>query len=237
MSDLVSLMTDYVVVLTEKYDLLHLQLLDARQMIDKNHIVIERDKVEKGPPKCRSVSLVCPPTSTPEERRMSLQVKQEEKGRQGEDGEVGGGRAQGLSQGGGQESPPVSSSPAAGPPVRKRTKKCSMFETIEENQDCPPSALITSPRKSSKKVSIAENLNCDYSDCEYSEVGETGGDGRLEEDDDSGSSTARSLTTFFLELVVTLIFVLVSYTLSYPKQAAVIFLSFLIIYLMLTVIS
>ena len=40
-------MTDYVVVLTEKYDLLHLQLLDARQLIDKNHIVIERDKVEK----------------------------------------------------------------------------------------------------------------------------------------------------------------------------------------------
>ena len=40
-------MTDYVVVLTEKYDLLHLQLLDARQLIDKNHIVIERDKVDK----------------------------------------------------------------------------------------------------------------------------------------------------------------------------------------------
>jgi len=62
-----------------------------------------------------------------------------------------------------------------------------MFETIEENQDCPPSALITSPRKSSKKVSIAENLNCDYSDCEYSEVmGETGGDSSLEEEDDAG---------------------------------------------------
>jgi len=233
-------MTDYVVVLTEKYDLLHLQLLDARQLIDKNHIVIERDKVEKGAPKCRSVSLVCPPTSTPEERRMSLQqLKQEEKGRQGEGGEVGVVRAQALSQGGGEESPPVSSSPpAAGPPVRKRTKKCSMFETIEENQDCPPSALITSPRKSSKKVSIAENLNCDYSDCEYSEVmGETGGDSSLEEEDDAGSSSARSLTTFFLELVVTLIFVLVSYTLSYPRQAAVIFLSFLIIYLMLMIIS
>lgn len=164
---------------------------------------------------------------------MSLQVKQEEKARQGEDGEVGGGRAQG-----GEESPPVSSTPPAVPPVRKRTKKCSMFETIEENQDCPPSALITSPRKSSKKVSIAENLNCDYSDCEYSEMGEAGGDGSLEEDeDDAGSSSARSLTTFLLELVVTLIFVLVSYTLSYPKQAAVIFVSFLIIYLMLMIIS
>ena len=69
-------MTDYVVVLTEKYDLLHLQLLDARQMIDKNHIVIEREKVDKGPQKCRSVSLVCPPTSNSEERRISLQVKQ-----------------------------------------------------------------------------------------------------------------------------------------------------------------
>ena len=40
-------MMDYVVVLTEKYDLLHMQLLDARQLIDKNHIVIERDKVDK----------------------------------------------------------------------------------------------------------------------------------------------------------------------------------------------
>merc|ERR1719460_365835 len=139
---------------------------------------------------------------------MSLQVKQEEKARQGEDGEVGGGRAQG-----GEESPPVNSPAAAGPPVRKRTKKCSMFETIEENQDCPPSALITSPRKSSKKVSIAENLNCDYSDCEYSELGEAGGDGSLGEEDfdhseDQGSSIARSLTTFFLELLVTFIFVL-----------------------------
>ena len=40
-------MMDYVVVLTEKYDMLHMQLLDARQLIDKNHIVIERDKVDK----------------------------------------------------------------------------------------------------------------------------------------------------------------------------------------------
>ena len=88
-------------------------------------------------------------------------------------------------------------------------------------------------------------------------MGETGGDSSLEEEDDAGdeefsliqilwylsihhcpgSSSARSLTTFFLELVVTLIFVLVSYTLSYPRQAAVIFLSFLIIYLMLMIIS
>ena len=100
-----------------------LQLLDARQLIDKNHIVIERDKVDKvtnqhinftfanfsysrwrrwyfsknnatffdqtgmktliiiflfqGPTKCRSISLVCPPTptSTVDERRISL-VKQ-----------------------------------------------------------------------------------------------------------------------------------------------------------------
>ena len=52
-----------------------------------------------------------------------------------------------------------------------------------------------------------------------------------------GSSSARSLTTFFLELLVTFIFVLVSYTLSYPKQAAVIFLSVMIIYLILIIIS
>ena len=59
---------------------------------------------------------------------------QEEKGRQGEGGEVGVVRAQALSQGGGEESPPVSSSPpAAGPPVRKRTKKYDIWSSSEIN--------------------------------------------------------------------------------------------------------
>jgi len=245
-SDLVSLMADYVVVLTEKYDLLHLQLLDARQLIDKNHIVIERDKVDKGPTKCRSISLVCPPTptSTVDERRISL-VKQDDKNRHSEDLDNGG--ALPLSQGG--EEVQTGGTSTVGP-VRKRTKKLSMFETIEENQDCsPPSALITSPRKSSKKVSIAENLNCDYWDWEYSELDETEMGDHLEEQEENTRNTSRSftsflssffstsLTTFLLELIVTVIFVLVSYTVSYPKQAAVIFLSLGILYLLFIVLS
>merc|ERR1712154_327736 len=40
---------------------------------------------------------------------------------------------------------------------RRKSKKCSVFHTITEN-------VIKIRKKSSKKVSIAENLNCDYSD-------------------------------------------------------------------------
>ena len=74
------------------------------------------------------------------------------------------------------------------------------------------------------------------------QVGEAGGgdaclEEENEEENEERSGTARSLTTFFLELLVTLIFVLVSYTISYPKQAAVIFLSLFFIYLLLVIIS
>lgn len=56
---------------------------------------------------------------------------------------------------------------------RRRSKKCSIFDTISENvvtkeaEGYPQAGDINIPKiqkKSSKKVSIAENLNCDYSD-------------------------------------------------------------------------
>jgi hypothetical protein len=62
----VAVMVEYMDVLTEKYNLLHHQLLEARIMVDKNHIVIQRDKLpDKAVTKSRSVSLACPPTSLP----------------------------------------------------------------------------------------------------------------------------------------------------------------------------
>ena len=66
MANTVAVMVEYMDVLTEKYNLLHHQLLEARIMVDKNHIVIQRDKLpDKAVTKSRSVSLVCPPTSLP----------------------------------------------------------------------------------------------------------------------------------------------------------------------------
>ena len=66
MANTVAVMVEYMDVLTEKYNLLHHQLLEARIMVDKNHIVIQRDKLpDKAVTKSRSVSLVSPPTSLP----------------------------------------------------------------------------------------------------------------------------------------------------------------------------
>ena len=66
MANTVAVMVEYMDVLTEKYTLLHHQLLEVRVMVDKNHIVIQRDKLpDKAVTKSRSVSLVCPPTSLP----------------------------------------------------------------------------------------------------------------------------------------------------------------------------
>ena len=65
--------------------------------------------------------------------------------------------------------------------VRNKSKKCSLFETISENaiKDNQESVVDTKVydeetavrkrKKSSKKVSIAENLNCDYSDTNISD--------------------------------------------------------------------
>ena len=139
-------------------------------------------------------------------------------------------------------------------PVRKRTRKwvqcrnlvsteitppvyfrCSQFAAIsEDGSPSPPSALLPPVRrKSSKKVSIAENLNCDYSDDNLSDVG-TGDCLGVEGESPMGDQGTRDchsegtggpppspLPRLGLELLVTLIFVIVSYGLRYPKASAV----------------
>ena len=61
----------------------------------------------------------------------------------------------------------------------KRSKKCSMFATICEHESKTNESVfdknefegkLTGRDKCSKKVSIAENLNCDYSDSNDSDV-------------------------------------------------------------------
>ena len=61
----------------------------------------------------------------------------------------------------------------------KRSKKCSMFATICEHESKTNESVfdknefegkLTGRDKCSKKVSIAENLNCDYSDSNNSDV-------------------------------------------------------------------
>ena len=70
-ADMVTIITDYVTVLTEKHHALHDQLVDARMMIDKNHIVVK--VVDKTVAKSRSVSLMSPSTSgLMSERKSSL---------------------------------------------------------------------------------------------------------------------------------------------------------------------
>jgi len=150
-ADMVNIITDYVNILTEKHQALHDQLVDARMMINKNHIVVK--VVDKPVAKSRSVSLMSPATSSLRtERKASLGLQVHPKAK------------------------PVEAEPGQDPSsglVRKRTRKCSQFASISE--DCspsPPSALLPPVRrKSSKKVSIAENLNCDYSDDNLSDVG------------------------------------------------------------------
>ena len=52
----VAVMVEYMDVLTEKYNLLHHQLLEARIIGDKNHIVIQPDKPpDKVVPDCQAL--------------------------------------------------------------------------------------------------------------------------------------------------------------------------------------
>ena len=56
MANTVAVMVEYMDVLIEKYNLLHHQLLEARIMVEKNHIVIQRDKPpDKAVPDCQAL--------------------------------------------------------------------------------------------------------------------------------------------------------------------------------------
>ena len=148
-------MVDYVELLTERKSDVHEQLVNARKVLDDNNIAIEKP-IEAAPEvtvKTRSISLV---SSLPTVRRVSY--SQEERSKSVTEREI-------LEHDN---------------EVRKKSKKCSMFATISElsdkeynihneikeagNQD-----IWRNRKKSSKKVSIAENLNCDYSDSNVSD--------------------------------------------------------------------
>ena len=123
--------------------------------------------------------------------------------------------------------------------------RCSQFAAISEDGSAsPPSALLPPVRrKSSKKVSIAENLNCDYSDDNLSDAGTgdcLGVEGESPMGDQgtrdchsegTGGSPPSPLPMLGLELLVTLMFVIVSYGLRYPRASAAASIAAFIVYL------
>ena len=148
-------MVDYVELLTERNSDVHEQLINARKVLGDNNIAIEKP-VEADPEvtvKTRSISLV---SSVPTARRVNY--SQEERSKSVTEREI-------LENDNG---------------VRKKSRKCSMFATISELSDkeykihtdikeAGTQDIWRNRKKSSKKVSIAENLNCDYSDSNVSD--------------------------------------------------------------------
>ena len=100
-----------------------------------------------------------------------------------------------------------------------------MFETITEHGDHGnlASSLPSLPsnsinRKSSKKVSIAENLNCDYSDDNVTDIEESVSQSDIKSDGGQKDKTwSEHLVKLVLEILITIVFVLVSYSFRYPR--------------------
>ena len=148
-------MVDYVELLTERNSDVHEQLVNARKVLGDNNIAIEKP-AEADPEvtvKTRSVSLV---SSAPTARRVNY--SQEERSKSVTERKI-------LENDNG---------------VRKKSQKCRMFATISELSDkeykihsdikeAGTQDFWRKRKKSSKKVSIAENLNCDYSDSNVSD--------------------------------------------------------------------
>ena len=111
-----------------------------------------------------------------------------------------------------------------------------MFETITEHGDQgnPASSLPSLPsnninRKSSKKVSIADNLNCDYSDDNVTDIEESVCQSDVKSDDQQKDKTwSEHLVKLVLEILITIVFVLVSYSFRYPRVGFII-LTFVIV--------
>jgi len=163
-SKTVSVMVEFVDLLTNRNTDLHGELVIARKILDDNNIAIEKpeESVAIAPGKTRSVSLVCQPsTGLASIRRVSC--------KEGE-------RSKSVTEAAGEilENNNV---------VRKKSRKSSLFATISEHGSKDREIVVDDSefdgveevkrrKKSSKKVSIAENLNCDYSDSNISEVDE-----------------------------------------------------------------
>jgi len=145
----VLVMLEYVELLTEKNSDVHKQLVNARKVLVDNNIAIEKPvKVDpEMATKTRSVSLV---SSAPSAVKRVF-YHQEERSKSVTEREI----LENNNE------------------VRKRR---SMFATINEIGDTPTHITEGTAqdhwrktRKPSKKVSIAENLNCDYSDTDISD--------------------------------------------------------------------
>lgn len=214
-ANMVSVMVEYVEVLREKCCKVHNQLSEARQMIDKNNIVIVKDKpvTEKASIKVRSVSLV-----SPSGIGMTMVTRRASTGHQSD--------TQDLSPEGG----------TCG--VRQQNKKCSVFETIEEHCDLqkdpelsplPSSESCNITRKTSKKVSIAENLNCDYSDDNLTDLEESWEDSHEKENYVEGfvtedeSCTNRfqegwtSFINYLFQMIIPILFLFVFNIPNHPR--------------------
>ena len=105
----------------------------------------------------------------------------------------------------------------------------SLFKTITEHTD-PASSLPSPPpqtninRKSSKKVSIAENLNCDYSDDNVTDIEESVSQSDVKSDGGQKDKTwSEHLVKLVLEILITIVFVLVSYSFRYPMVGFIFF--------------
>jgi len=183
-SKTVSVMVEYVDLLTERNSDVHEQLVNARKVLGENNIALEKSvdaeaEVTIGS-KTRSVSLVSP---APTSRRVNYH--EEERSKSVTEREI-------LENNNG---------------VRKKSKKCSMFATISElcdkDHEIPTDikdSVVTADvlrkrRKSSKKVSIAENLNCDYSDTNISDDDSDNANIVSTGIDELGSNTCREDTS------------------------------------------
>ena len=154
-------MIEYVVLLTERNADVHVKLDNAKKVLDDNNIAIEKpeEAVAVVTGKTRSLSLVSQPSnSLASTRRVSC--------KEGE-------RSKSVSEAGGDILENIE--------VRKKSRKCSIFATISEygtkyqdsvidTEEFEEADIIRRRKKSSKKVSIAENLNCDYSDSNVSDI-------------------------------------------------------------------
>jgi len=156
-SKTVTMMVEYVELLTERYGDIHEQLLSARKVLGDNNIAIEKpvEAEREVPGKTRSVSMVSHATTA---RRVSCK---EERSKSVTERDI-------LENDNG---------------AMNKNRKCSMFATISElgdkdhetetgidSQMFIKPGVLRNRRKSSKKVSIAENLNCDYSDTNVSDA-------------------------------------------------------------------
>jgi len=153
-SNRIAIISQYVEMIKEKTVQLHQKVLETRKTLTDNNIDLDRNYLENKASRSVSINGMSQISSNSgnatifNERSKSVTERV---------------------------------SDITGPSERRKSKKCSIFETISENITSKEieEHQVSTPmysrykKKSSKKVSIAENLNCDYSDISslYNEEG------------------------------------------------------------------